>query len=222
MFVINRKMAAVLMTTATGFVTNHANAASVFNLEAGSSGTLSGGVYTQTVDGISLTVTADSSAHLIDPVVSRNQNGLGVSHLFDITGQVDGFLRNEALTFSFTPDVLLEKIRFTKVDRNDFVDIFAADISKRITINLPGQNGSNIDVSNELLSGSNFTFTASDINRGGFFSPGTYDGIYDNWRIEKIWVSTAAPDNTAIAPVPAAAAAGLPALLALGMRRRRN
>lgn len=156
-----------------------------------------------TVDGIGLTVTAQSYLFGAPLTVNTAAEGLGVrTSGLDNSNQIDGFGVAEVLIFSFDREVELKSVAFSLVHRLDTFSFFVgADTPWDLT---------------EVSFASDFDLSGYT---GTVFGIGTINPL-SAFRIASIEAVDAAP---APVPVPAAAFAlmgGLGALTALRRRRR--
>lgn len=202
-----------------------ASAATVVDFQNGNNGSngLYDGTYSVTIDGLTVFVTAgrysssggpdtiiDSDCSdggcgtLGDREVRKSNSGLGVDDPagFPNTdgGDIDGFLGNDLITFTFNTIVNFDEVFFRNVDSNDDFDIFIDGLLVSEDVGIAGSNP--FDLSTFIpSSGMSISFGA--------------DGSFDNYRVGSLTV--------AAVPIPAA---GLLLLTGLGglaaMQRRRK
>ena len=163
------------------------------------------------VDGVSVTVRAGtfSNANLSDinygsRRVDIDHNGLGADSFWD-SDTIDGSFGNDVLVFSFSDSVSINTIGFSEVDGND--DFAFGTVT--------GNSFDRVVNFQDVLTSTDVSVFASDIERTGFvFGIGAI-GFGDNFRITSL--------NVTSVPLPAAGLLLLAALsLTAGFGRRRN
>ena len=165
-------------------------------------------------DGIGLTVTAGtfstasnpSSVDLSQRRVDQDNNGLGADAFFD-GDNIDGFLGNDVLIFTFDQEVQLDVIRFGGVDGNDdfaFGPVDGLSFFRIVDFQ---------DVTDPLNAA---TFLSGDQRVGTAFGIGAI-GSNDNFTITGLSVS-----SVVAVPLPASGLLLGVALLGFGLVRRRG